>query len=381
MTCASAKIPVLLRRRELVRGAGAAMLGFFLPGCGSVAAGSGHTAPRPTAAPESTAARAQRTTKREAARRLREARPGSISVYSCFDLPDTDPRSHELSGIAWDDDARKLFAIQDANARIVTLAPDASLQSWTIEGALDLHIGDNCDLEGLVALPESFYVCSEVGPHIFEVDRAGSVIREIPLPAHYATARRNMSLESLTLSPSGRYLFTTSEAALSCDGLLATVTSGTLVRIARIDLHTNEVVEHVYATDAVPKPDTEAGVSELLALSDDELLVLERSFTRGFGNSARIYRTKLANAAVCTTVEHVDDSWAALPKTLYVDIGLLAMKHPPRVKQTQPSPLLDNYEAMSLGPELPDGRASILLASDDNGRAAQIARIVVLAVG
>lgn len=383
MTRASAKIPVRLTRRELVRGAGGLLVA--LAGCrGTPRPETPATRAEPApgtprgAAVEGPGAAAAREQAR--ARRLRDLR-GPVALHAFFDLPEADPRSHELSGIAWDDATRTLYAVQDENARIVSLVPDAELRTWTIEGALQLQVGEESDLEGIVALPNGFFVCTEIGPHIFEVDRKGNVVRELPLPPHYRTARRNKSLESLSMSPSGRYLFTTSEAALGCDGLLATVTVGTSVRVLRIDLQTMDVVEHVYVTDPVPQKDTEHGVSELLALSDDELLVLERGFTKGIGNTARIYRTRLATSAVCTTAEHVDDASSALPKQLFVDLGLLASRVPPPSKQPQSSPLLDNFEGMAIGPELPDGRATILVVSDDNGRKQQVARLLVLAVG
>jgi hypothetical protein len=376
MARAFAKVPVVLGRRQLMRSA-----------AGAFVLGLGCTKPRAKGPPDFpyparlTGRPGARRVPAEALRTLRDA-SARVALWSWFDLPFADPRSHELSGIAWDDATRTLHAVQDENGHVVSIVPDEELRAWTITGALKLDVGDPVDLEGIVLLPDGFYVCSEIGPHVFEVDRRGKLRRDVPLPAHFATARRNKSLESLTMSPSGAYLFTTSEAALGCDGLLATVTTGTRIRIARLDVKTGDVTEHVYATDPVDAQDEDYGVSELVALADDELLVLERGFAMGVGNSGRIYRTKLATAAACTRAEHVGDASAALPKQLFVDLGLLAVPGPPPpVRQPQPAPLLDNYECMSIGPVLPDGRASLIVASDDNARPKQVARILVLAVG
>ena len=46
----------------------------------------------------------------------------------------------------------------------------------------------------------------------------------------------------------------------------------------------------------------------------------------------------------------------------------------------QPNPLLDNFEALTLGPVLPDGRQSLVLVSDDNFNRSQTTRVIVLAV-
>lgn len=46
----------------------------------------------------------------------------------------------------------------------------------------------------------------------------------------------------------------------------------------------------------------------------------------------------------------------------------------------QANPLLDNFEALTLGPVLPDGRQSLVLVSDDNFNRSQTTRVIVLAV-
>ena len=47
---------------------------------------------------------------------------------------------------------------------------------------------------------------------------------------------------------------------------------------------------------------------------------------------------------------------------------------------TQPNPILDNFEALGLGPVTADGRRIIFVTSDDNARATQVPRVVVLAI-
>lgn len=45
---------------------------------------------------------------------------------------------------------------------------------------------------------------------------------------------------------------------------------------------------------------------------------------------------------------------------------------------TQANPLLDNFEALALGPRLPGGRQALLLVSDDNFSSGQVTRVVAL---
>jgi hypothetical protein len=360
-------------RRELVRSFAALCLMQLPTACGpSVAAPSAGPA-LPSGATAATRAKAK----------AKAGGPfgGPVAVYSWFDLPD-EPRSRELSGIAWDDATRTLWAVQDETANIVPLVPDAELEKWGFGPVIVLEMSFPLDLEGIVVIPDGFIVSSEKGPRVLEVDRAGKLRRDIPLPAHFSKARDNKSLESLSMSPDGRYLFTTSEAALSCDGANATTSAGTRVRILRTNRDGGEPEEHAYATDPLPHDGGDYGVADLAAISADDVLVLERGWARGSGNTARIYRVSLADPVTsCLAKPELTADVPVLPKHLVADLAKIPASGLPAVKQKQESPLLDNYEGLALGPVLPDGRHSLIVVSDDNARSDQFARIVVLAVG
>jgi hypothetical protein len=305
---------------------------------------------------------------------------GNVELWSWFDLPN-DPRSRELSGIGWDDATRTLWAVQDETSNLVPIIPDRDLRKWGFGPVVALKMAFPVDLEGIGVIPDGFFLSSEHGPRVLEVDRLGKLRRDIPLPAHFAKARENKSLESLTVSPDGAHLFTTTETALDCDGATATSSAGALIRILRMSRTGSEFTEHAYATDPLPHQIGDYGVADLAALSSTDLLVLERGFARGSGNSARIYRTSLDDETTsCTDVAELGVDSRVLKKTLLVDLAKLSMEGLPATKQKQDGPLLDNFEGLAVGPRLPDGRRSILLVSDDNGRNDQFARIVVLAV-
>jgi hypothetical protein len=362
-------------RRELVRSFAALCLMQLPTACGpSVAAPPGSPA-LPSEPAAATRAKAKVTA------RARGPFGGPVEVYSWFDLPD-EPRSRELSGIAWDDATRTLWAVQDETANIVPLVPDTKLEKWGFGPVIVLKMSFPLDLEGIVITPDGFIVSSEKGPRVLEVDRAGKLRRDIPLPTHFSKARDNKSLESLSMSPDGRYLFTTSEAALSCDGANATTAAGTRVRILRTNRNGGEPEEHAYATDPLPHDGGDYGVADLAAISADDILVLERGWARGSGNTARIYRVSLADPVTsCLAKPELSADVPVLPKHLVADLAKVPANGLPASKQKQESPLLDNYEGLALGPLLPDGRQSLILVSDDNARSDQFARIVVLAVG
>lgn len=302
-------------------------------------------------------------------------------MWAHFDLPSDDPRTSELSGAAWDPKERVLWCVQDKAPRIVGLVPDAELRSWTIGESIELQCGGGpTDLEGIVVVPDGFIVSNEEGPHIVHVDRRGRFVREIVVPARFGDIRHNLSFESLSLDPSGRYLFTTTEAALKRDGGEPTQKAGSRVRFLRLDLRSGALSEHAYETDPLLYPVGDWGISELAALGESRLLVLERGWSEGHGNTVRIYETALDEHASCTSVERLSAGTPVMAKTLRIDLAQLGTADFPPAKQPQASPLLDNYEGMSLGPPLPDGRPSLLLVSDDNGHANQLARILVLAL-
>ncbi|CAN5916639.1 hypothetical protein BH11MYX4_BH11MYX4_24790 [soil metagenome] len=353
-------------RRDLLRRAGASLLGLcLLAACGTNGATAGLSTPPARAPLGPSTVRA----------------PGEVELYSWFDLPSEDPRSRELSGIAWDEASRTLWAVQDATANLVPIVPDRDLRRWTFGPIIELKTSFPLDLEGVVVLPDGFIVASEKGPRVLEVDRRGRLRKDIALPEHFVKARENKSLESLTMSPDGRYLFTTSEQSLTCDGEPTSTAVGSRLRILRIARPSGEYEEHAYTTDALPHASGDYGVADLAAVSADELLVLERGWTQGSGNTARVYRVSLKDAATsCLASPSLAADAPTLAKQLVVDLTSLPTTGMPAAKQAQPSALLDNFEGMAVGPRLPDGRATIILVSDDNGRSDQVARILVLAL-
>ncbi|HVH45523.1 MAG TPA: esterase-like activity of phytase family protein [Labilithrix sp.] len=306
--------------------------------------------------------------------------PAQVELWSFFDLPADDPRSRELSGVAWDTERRVLWAVQDETPYIVALIPDRDFRSWRFGETITVDAGGPVDLEGLVVFRDGFFVCSEQGPRIFEVDRTGTFRSDLAVPPRFREARSNKSLESLTMSPSGRYLFTTTEAALERDGERATAQTGTRVRILRMDRTSAQLAEHTYETDSAPYEGGDWGIADLAAISDTELFVLERGWSKGRGNTARIYQTALDERASCLGLDQLSATGPVLAKTLRVDLSKLQATGLPEPKQPQPAPLLDNYEGIALGPRLPNGRQSLLVVSDDNGHANQFARVLVLAV-
>jgi len=307
----------------------------------------------------------------------------AVSLLAFYDFPREDARGKELSGIVWDDARRSLWAIRDGAPQLVELRPSADWTRWSFGEQLDLTLPIEWDGEGIALTGTGgFFIANEFGPYLLELDARGGLVAQASLPAHFDRIRRNLSLESLSLTPDGRYLFTGNEAALEGDGALATLDAGTLTRIVRYDRVTTALVEFAYRTDPIfaRGESGDRGMVEIAALSENDILVMERSFVAGVGNNVRIYRVSLAGASNAVAVENLAPDTRALAKTLLVDLTELPESGFPPPLQQQPHRALDNFEGLALGPRLPDGRRLLFVVSDDNARATQTPRILVLAV-
>ena len=233
------------------------------------------------------------------------------------------------------------------------------------------------DTEGIALVPDGFLVSTEpivrkgvqafIGAH----GPDGVLRREIPLPARYRTEgergiRDNLGFEGLATTRDGRYLFAGLENALAQDGPTADVGVPSRSRLLRFDLRTpGRPAEFVYVVDAVSPapPDAEAargnGLSDLLPIDDEHVLVLERQFIEGIGNGLRIYEVSLEGATDVSGLDSLKGaSFVPASKSLVVDFADIGIRP-------------ENFEGMTFGPPLPDGRSTLVVVSDDNFNPAQ----------
>jgi len=235
---------------------------------------------------------------------------------------------------------------------------------------------DSIDPEGIALSPSgALYLSTEgaaasgIAPFVARLDRSGRIVSEFRLPRRFRPnrgqtrgVRQNLGFESLTVSPSGRFLFAATENALVGDGPQSGPGVASPSRIAVWDLSGHgarrEFVYRVGPVVAVP-PTAAAfrlnGLVDLLALSDGSLLSLEREYVEGVGARVVLYAVELGGA---TDVA-----------------GRRSLLDGPAVVEAHKRPLLDfsdlgipvaNFEGMSFGPDLPDGRRSLLVVVDDN---------------
>jgi len=281
-----------------------------------------------------------------------------VEAVAVVDLPFAEPMGRELSGITWDERRGVALAISDETPHLVELRPSADLRAWSFGEALPVRAVRPWDGEGVSLAGDRLFVANERPPRIVEIDRAGATLADLHLPEHFLSCRNNRCIESLTTSPDGRFLFSATESSLEGEPE-PDVHAGATVHLLGVDLQTGAQREWTYATDPVCAEGVggEIGVSDMAALDGDELIVMERSYVPHVRNRVRLYRV------------HLGPPGTPVPKTLVLDVAEL-----------DPSRFVPNYEGICLGPRLPDGRASLLLVSDDNAKVDQKARLLVLAI-
>jgi hypothetical protein len=319
-------------------------------------------------------------------RRATAATPPLAEIISCVDLPRGDPRSHNLSGLAWDPAAQRLFAISDRDKWITVLSPRPGFTGFDLLPAIALDIPlalDAWDGEALAIAGDRFLlVANETLAAVFSVDRAGRGAKQLPLPG-FPGLRDNLGLEALgyVASAEGGYVLAINEQALEGDGPTSTTEHGTVVRILRHPLDGSTDLEVAYLTDPVfaAGSPSDNGVSDLAPLSADRLLLIERGWVQGKGNSVRIYDVDLRDAPNIIALPDAREA-APVHKRLVVDLATL----PDDLCPTPPAPqrrrTLDNYEGLALGPTLADGRQLVFLVTDDNIRPTQVARVLTVAL-
>jgi endonuclease/exonuclease/phosphatase family metal-dependent hydrolase len=226
----------------------------------------------------------------------------------------------------------------------------------------------------------------DIEPLIGRFGLDGSFKGAQALPRHFLSnadgsrgVRNNLGFEGLTASPDGSRLFAAAENALIQDGPAADLGVASPTRLLVIDLVSGQpVAEYLYLVEPVPDEPSPAsafrtnGISEILALDNTHLLVLERSFSAGVGNTVRIYLVDLFGAANIRHIESLRDISGLHPeplsKVLVADLAELGIEP-------------DNIEGMALGPILADGRRLLVLIADNNFQpSVQKNQVLLLAV-
>lgn len=283
----------------------------------------------------------------------------------------------ELSGLTWLAGTTYHAVSDDANQRkVFELNIDVNPANGRITGAsvaASITLSTGYDLEGIAyCRPRGTWFVSDegqfpAGGYLREHTLPdGNLLQSLAIPAVMLNDRSNFGFESCAWGAGA--LWTANEEALAQESAISTASTGSLVRLQRFDHLLNPAGQWVYQTDSFGFDSSlttaeRSGVSDLLALPDGNLLVLERTlgvaFIPSFRN--RIYLVNFAGATDVSGIADLDGAvYTRVTKTLLWE-------------KNMGSVMTRNFEGIALGAALPalgSNSYSVLLVAD-NGSGTQ----------
>ena len=164
----------------------------------------------------------------------------------------------------------------------------------------------NRDMEGICYCPstQTLVISGEADNEVYEYSLDGQRTgRRLTMPAAFASANKNFGLESLTYDSIAHLFYTTTERPLPGDTMLRIQTFGDDLKPGK---------QFIYCPDKPISRKYFSGVSELCALPDGRLLVLERQL--------RVPRLKIGARAIVRIYETTPAGSKILNKRLIKEI-------------------------------------------------------------
>lgn len=208
-----------------------------------------------------------------------------------------------------------------------------------------------------------------VNPRIFLAQQNGTFIDTFPIPdilhmnADEMGPRNNGGFEGLTISPDKKYLMVSVEEPLLQDGPRAgTGDSSGVVRLIKFDIQRKKAIaQYAYRIEPVAHPVNPPsgfrvnGISDIMYLDANHLLVVERSFSTGrITCTIKVFLADLSHAKDISQLNSLKgESYSELPKKLLLNMDDLGI-------------FIDNIEGVTFGPRLSNGNQSLIFISDNN---------------
>lgn len=207
-------------------------------------------------------------------------------------------------------------------------------------------------------------------PFIYEMNDDGKYADSFELPPQFYVSvsekgpRQNGVFEGLSFSPNFKWLWVSTEEPLWQDGPPAGYNDDApaFSRIIKYNAVTRKpVAQYAYRLEPVAhKASSETaykinGISEILALNEEQLLVVERSFSTGkLHCTVRVFIADASKASNIMQLKSLkEQNFTAMPKTLVLNMDSLGI-------------YIDNIEAVTFGPTLPNGHKTLIFVSDNN---------------
>lgn len=310
-----------------------------------------------------------------------------------------------ISGLDYDPGSDEFLAVSDDRSergpgRFYRFKLDSDLRITNLRTTVlrdsqgEIFAPGQVDAESIRYYPNDRIIWSSErgpkGPAIYVTDLNHKTTSRFELPNHVSPdpgrqkgARPNKFIEGITFTPDFRFVIFALEAPLSQDDEPPDIDRGAYTRLLVYRVDTAQLTaEYLYPLDPIPKAAEvepklhDNGVSEILAIDKERLLVLERS-GRHIGNMDFDFdnRVYLAQTAEAVNIAGVDSAGVminagpkAVKKRLLLSVGDFTGHNQ------------ENFEGMSFGP-LIDGKSSLYLISDDNFHRNQQTQLLLFTLG
>lgn len=223
-----------------------------------------------------------------------------------------------------------------------------------------------------------------IQPALTFITPQGKFIDTIPLPRgfHFTKSengpRKNALFEGLSYADDYKTLYASLEEPLYQDGRQAAFGyDKALTRILKFDVSSKtNIAQYAYNLGDLPvNPTMESdwnlnGISEILAVNNHTLLVMERAWAKGHDDHSfvKLYLVDLNGAEnEIDNLSFVKNPPKPLKKKLLFDFDTLNMH-------------IDNFEGITFGPDLPNGHKSLIFCADNNFGKTQVQQFFLFEV-
>jgi hypothetical protein len=209
-----------------------------------------------------------------------------------------------------------------------------------------------------------------VNPSINFIQTDGTWLETLDIPANLTMnstekgPRQNGALEGISFAQDYNLLYAAMEEPLYEDGPRADITvTKSWTRIYRFDTKTKKNnAQYAYPLEPIAYPPLLSGslkingISEILAIQSNQLLVVERSFSTG--RMACTIKVFLADLSVADNVINTSSLQESPPTHLVTKKLILNMD--------ELGLHIDNIEGITFGPTLPNGHQTLVFVADNN---------------
>ncbi len=274
-------------------------------------------------------------------------------------------------------DAKKTPRFYTAKIKVVdskfdTIIVSKAIKLQNVKGAIDLESIIVDSLKNEVFLVSEGNIKKEENPSFFSVNHRGEFMSSFKIPQNFEAKgkqlpRNNGVFEGLTKSFDKQGYWIATELPLKLDGpkpKYAETTSP--VRFTFFDKKGTSTRQFAYLLDKVSKKPlgdfAVNGVTDILSYATNKLLVIERSYSSGYGNQGNVIKIySLDHTDAVNTI-----NYKKLTKDNYYPVKKELVFNFESIRDSLTNRSIDNIEGICFGPTLPNGNKSLILISDNN---------------